>query len=116
VQGTSRAIVSTDHLNVRRQMDNFLSIFLGPEMLFGLGISLSIIGSIFWTFPKFEAKIFLLRTVYAAKLRESGNDERARKMDFETDLLRRRLPKYGRAMVAIGAILLLAGGMRLLSQ
>jgi hypothetical protein len=89
-------------------MNDFFQTVFSRGPLTGAGGTLLFVGLLFWNFPGVYKKVFALRNAYAEKLRIAGEKDRAKKIDTETTVILRRTPIYGRVLVVIGIIVILA--------
>lgn len=78
----------------------------GP--LVATGGSLLFVGLLLWHFPRVYRGIFEQRASYTVQLRAAGEEERAQKLQTETDALRKRVPAIGRVLFGVGVVALIA--------
>ena len=78
-----------------------------PAVLISIGAMLAVIGAWFWTLPKRSA--FVARHRHAARLRASGEDVRAARLEEETQALSRWIRILGQALVGIGTVVVVTG-------
>lgn len=82
----------------------FLHEMLGPGPLFGAGATFLFLGWLFHYFPKLYTRSFTLRKKYAQQLRESGEMERADRIDAETARILYITPRCGRLFIVGGVV------------
>ena len=90
-------------------MNSFLTEFLRGESIMGLGFGLCFVGVVVWKLPRIHKQVFTIRRTYAQRLRESGEEERAMKIDAETAAISRRGPIFGRLLVVLGGVVMIIG-------
>lgn len=76
--------------------------------LIAAGGSLLFVGLLLWHFPRLYRGIFDQRASHTVRLRAAGQEERAQKLQVETDALRRRVPIIGRVLFGVGVAALIA--------
>lgn len=89
-------------------MNDLLHEMTATGPLVGAGGTLLFVGLLLWHFPRLYRGIFEQRASYALRLRGAGEEERARKLQAETDALRRRVPVIGRVLFSVGVVALVA--------
>jgi hypothetical protein len=87
-------------------MRDYAHELLDRAHLFGLGFSLLFVGTLFWFFPRIYGRQMILRSAYAQRLRDTGENNRADKIDSDSDALNRRTPVYGKVIIIIGILVL----------
>lgn len=80
--------------------------------LLTLGVMLLTLGIFLWRVRATFRRVFQHREDYARHLREAGRAEQAAATEEETQRLLRRLPLYGRLLVAAGILLTAIGWLR----
>ena len=82
--------------------------FLLPTTLGGTGLGLLVLGLILTYYLKIHGGMIAYRDVYADNLEKEGEIDRAEKVRRETKHIVKRVPIYGKALLTIGGILILA--------
>jgi hypothetical protein len=86
---------------------------LSRDILIPGGASFAFVGAVLWLLPRRNVGMFKLRDEYAATLRRAGEDDRARRIDSATSLMRRRFPIYASVLFSLGLAMIAAGAFTL---
>ena len=90
-----------------------LQYFTDPEELLSLAASLVFLGLVLWRLPYVYRDLLKKRAEYAVEISDQGHAARAQKIRDETQVIRRRIPKYSIALIVVGVVIGVIGIFRL---